>query len=97
MMRYLPVIDRLKHAFSNPRFAKLVHWHSKKHRENDEEIQHPVDETQWKNFNLQYPKFAAESRNIRFALSTEGMNPFSENKTVYNTWPVIPAMYNIPT
>jgi hypothetical protein len=31
------------------------------------------------------------------ALSTEGMNPFGENKTVHNTWPVILMMYNIRT
>jgi hypothetical protein len=38
-----------------------------------------------------------ESRNIRFSLSTDGMNPFGENMTVHSTWPVILAMYNIPT
>jgi hypothetical protein len=32
-----------------------------------------------------------------FNLSTDGMNPFRENKTVHSTWPVILAMYNIPT
>jgi hypothetical protein len=25
------------------------------------------------------------------------MNPFGENRTMHNTWPVILAMYNIPT
>jgi hypothetical protein len=38
-----------------------------------------------------------ESRNIRSALSTDEMNPFGENRTVHNTWPVILTMYNIPT
>jgi hypothetical protein len=32
VMRYLPVIDHLKHVFSNPRDAELVRWHSEKHR-----------------------------------------------------------------
>jgi hypothetical protein len=32
-----------------------------------------------------------------FALSTDGMNPFGENRTVHSTWPVILMMYNIPT
>jgi hypothetical protein len=45
VMWYIPVIDRLKYVFSNPRDAELVYWHSKKHRENDEEIQHPTDGT----------------------------------------------------
>jgi hypothetical protein len=54
-----------------------------------------VDGTQWKFFYLQYPKFGAESRNIRFALSTDEMNPFGENMTVHSIWPVILTMYNI--
>jgi hypothetical protein len=62
VMWYLLVIDHLKHVFSNPRDTELVHWHSKKSRENDEEIQHPTDRTQWNFFDLQYLEFAAESR-----------------------------------
>jgi hypothetical protein len=75
-MWYLPVIDHLKHVFSNPRDTEMVRWHSEKHRQNDEEIRHPADGSQWKKFNLQYPQFGAESRNIRFDLSTDAMNPF---------------------
>jgi hypothetical protein len=97
VMWYFPVIDHLKHVFSNPRDAELVRWHSEKRRENDEEIRHPTDGTQWKFFDLQYLEFSVESRNIRFALSTDGMNPFSENRTVHSTWPVILMMYNFPT
>jgi hypothetical protein len=97
VMWYLPVIDRLKRVFSNPRDAELVCWHSKKHRKNDEDIRHPAAGTQWKIFDLQYPEFLVESRNIRFALSTDGMNPFGENRTVHSTWLVILTMYNIPT
>jgi hypothetical protein len=37
-----------------------------------------------------------ESGNIRFAFSTDGMNPFGENMTVHNTWSVLFVMYNIP-
>jgi hypothetical protein len=70
VMWYLPVNNHLKHVFSNPRDVELVRWHSEKRRENDEEIRHPEDGTQWKIFDVQYPKFATESRNIRFALST---------------------------
>jgi hypothetical protein len=38
VMLYLPVIDHFKHVFSNPRYVKLVRWHSEKRRENDKEI-----------------------------------------------------------
>jgi hypothetical protein len=97
LMWYLPVIDRLKHVFSNPRDVELVRWHSEKHRRNNDEIRHPADGTRWKNFDLQYKLFGSESRNIRFALSTDGMNPFGENRTVHSTWPVILTMYNLLT
>jgi predicted AlkP superfamily pyrophosphatase or phosphodiesterase len=46
VMWYLPVIDHLKHLFSNPRDAELARWHSKKRRKNNEEIRHPADGTQ---------------------------------------------------
>jgi hypothetical protein len=85
VMWYLSVIDHLKRVFSNPRDAELVRWHSEKRRKNNEEIRHPVDGTQWKIFDLQYKPFGSESRNIRFALSTDGMNPFGENRTVHST------------
>jgi hypothetical protein len=38
MMWYLPVIDRLKRVFFNPRDAELVRYHSEKHRKNNEGI-----------------------------------------------------------
>jgi hypothetical protein len=81
-------------VFCNPRDAELVHWHSEKRRKNNEEIQHPADGTRWKKFDLQYKPFGSESRNIRFALGTDGMNPFGENRTMHSTWPIILVMYN---
>jgi hypothetical protein len=97
VMWYLPVIDRLKRVFSNPRDAELVRWHSEKRRKNNKEIRHPADGTQWKNFDLQYKPSGSGSRNIRFAFSTDGINPFGENRTVHNTWPAILTMYNLLT
>jgi hypothetical protein len=85
VMWYLPVIDHLKHVFSNPRDADLVRWYSEKRRKNNEEIRHHADGTQWKKFDLQYKPFGSDSRNIRFALSTDGMNPFGENRTMHGT------------
>jgi hypothetical protein len=84
-MWYLSAIDRLKCVFSNPRDVELVCWHSEKRQKNNEEIRHPIDGTQWKFFDLQYKPFGSESRNIGFALSTDGMNPFGENRVVHNT------------
>jgi uncharacterized Zn finger protein (UPF0148 family) len=82
VMWYLPVIDHLKRVFSNPRNAELARWHSEKRRKNNEEIRHPVDETQWKFFDLQYKPFGLESRNIRFALSTNAQHMASHPRDV---------------
>jgi hypothetical protein len=30
-------------------------------------------------------------------MSTDGMNPFSENRTMHSIWPIILAMYNLLT
>jgi hypothetical protein len=97
VMWYLLVIDHLKCVFSNPRDVKLVRWHSEKRRKNNEEIRHPANGIQWEFFDLQYKPFGSESRNIRFALSTDGMNPFGENRTLHSTWAVILVMYNLLT
>jgi hypothetical protein len=40
--------------------------------------------------------FEKKKRNIRFALSTDGMNPFGERRSMHNTWPVLMTIYNLP-
>jgi hypothetical protein len=62
----------------------------------NEEIRHPTDGTQWKIFDLQYKPFGSQSRNIRLAFSTNGMNPFGKNRIVHSIGPVILTMYNLP-
>ena len=84
-MWYLPVIDRLKRLFSNPREAELMRWHAENRKQNNKQIRHSADASQWKNFDLMYPEFAKETRNVRFALGTDGMNPFGEKRSVHST------------
>jgi hypothetical protein len=77
LMWYLPVIDRLKCMFSNAREAQLLLWHVQRKR--DGKIQHPADGRQWKHFDLRHEEdFSNNPRNIRFGLSTDGMNSFGE-------------------
>ena len=40
--------------------------------------------------------FGVEPRNIRFGLSTDGMNPFGNMSSRHSTWPVTLCMYNLP-
>ena len=41
-------------------------------------LTHPADGEAWKHFDKKYPAFAAESRNIRLGLCTDGFSPFSQ-------------------
>jgi hypothetical protein len=47
----------------------------------DGKIRHPTVGRQWKYFDLTHQKnFFNDPRNIRFGLSTDGMNPFREKE-----------------
>ncbi|XP_052152529.1 uncharacterized protein LOC127770763 [Oryza glaberrima] len=95
VMWYLPVKDRFKWLFSNRDDAELLRWHQEG-RKNDGKIRHLADARQWKNIDALHLEFAKDLRNVRFALSTDGMNPFGDLST-HNTWPVLLTMYNLPT
>ena len=43
-----------------------------------------------------FQTFANDVRNIRFGLSTDGMNPFYEQSSGHSTWPVTLCIYNLP-
>ncbi|XP_066163766.1 uncharacterized protein [Oryza sativa Japonica Group] len=92
VMWYLPVKDRIKHIYSNPRDAELMHWHEEG-RKKDGLIRQPADARQWINFDAQYREFAKDPRNIRFALITDGVNPFGDMSSSHSTWTVLLTMY----
>jgi hypothetical protein len=98
LMWYLPVIDRLHAIFRNPEDAKLMLWHASDERmKGDGKLRHPADGKQWKRFDTKFSKeFGDETRNIRFALSTDGMNAFGDLSSSHSTWSVILTIYNLP-
>jgi hypothetical protein len=96
-MWYLPVVDRLRRIFLNPKEAALMTWWDDEHKVDDDVIAHPTDGTQWQNFDEKHKDFSADPRNVWFGLSTDGMNPFNERNNDHSTWPVFLTMYNIPT
>ena len=48
-------------------------------RKKDAMLRHPADGSQWRKVEREYPDFARDARNLRFGLSTNGMNPFDEH------------------
>nr|GFB96765.1 hypothetical protein [Tanacetum cinerariifolium] len=83
---YLPIIPRLKQLYSNLKNTKLLRWHAED-RKHDGNIRHVADASQRKNIDNHYTKFGAEIRNIRFGLSSDGINPFRNMSSHHSTWP----------
>ena len=65
-------------------------------RVDDGIMRHSTDSEEWKEFDLQYPDFALEPRNVRLRLATDGFNPFENMNNNYSIWPVILIPYNLP-
>ncbi|XP_066337710.1 uncharacterized protein [Miscanthus floridulus] len=95
VMWYAPIIPRLKRLFRNKDHAKLLRWY-KEDRKVDNMLRHPADGSQWRAIDREFSEFANEVRNLRFALSTDGMNPFGQQSTSHSTWPVTLCIYNLP-
>ncbi|XP_074291434.1 uncharacterized protein LOC141618227 [Silene latifolia] len=81
--------------FANKEDAKLLTWH-KTAKANDGKLRHPADGLEWKYIDSKYPEFGKEPRNLRLALSTDGMNPYGNLSSQHSTWPVLLAIYNLP-
>ena len=59
-------------------------------------LRHPADGSQWRNIDRKFKEFGKDARNIRFGLSTDGMNPFGEMSSGHSTWLVTMCIYNLP-
>ncbi|XP_056842958.1 uncharacterized protein LOC108829523 [Raphanus sativus] len=95
VLRYFPVIPRLKRMFRSEEIAKELRWHFT-NKSSDGKLRHPVDSVTWEHMNAKYPSFAAEARNLRLGLSTDGFNPFNMKNSMYSCWPVLLVNYNLP-
>ncbi|XP_060182429.1 uncharacterized protein LOC132612107 [Lycium barbarum] len=72
-----------------------MRWHHE-HTQEDGVMRHPSNSEAWKNFNETHSFFAAEPRNVRLGLCTDGFQPFSQSGRKYSSWPVIVTPYNLP-
>ncbi|XP_056850792.1 uncharacterized protein LOC130500102 [Raphanus sativus] len=94
VLRYFPIIPLLKRMFRSEDMAKDLRWHFS-NKSTDGKSRHPVDSVTWDQMNDKYPSFAAEERNLRLGLSTDGFNPFSMKNVNYSCWPVLLVNYNM--
>lgn len=95
VLRYFPVIPRLKRMFKSDEKAKELIWHFN-HKSQDHKMRHPVDSVAWDTIDHKWPAFAADPRNLRLGLAIDGFNPFGDLSSRYSCWPVILVNYNLP-
>ncbi|CAN6704527.1 unnamed protein product [Malus baccata var. baccata] len=95
VMRYLPLKPRLQRLYMSMHTATDMRWH-KERRVNDDVMRHPADGEAWKEFDRMYPDFAADPRNIRLGLATDGFNPFGVLNQTHSIWPIVVFPYNLP-
>jgi hypothetical protein len=79
--------------FLNPKEVALMTWWDDKRKVGDDEIAHLTGGTQWQRFDDKHKEFSVDPRNVRFGLSTDGINPFNERTSDHSTWTVILTMY----
>jgi hypothetical protein len=89
---YVCIIPLLKRWFPRRKEAQLLCWHKVGRKKENDKLRHPTDAAQWGNINSHFMWFADDSRNV-----TNGMNPFGNQSSTHNTWPVVLSMYNLET
>nr|XP_017227491.1 PREDICTED: uncharacterized protein LOC108203237 [Daucus carota subsp. sativus] len=94
VMWYFPILPRLRRLYASVEDAKNLTWHHDG-RTKYGMFRHPADSPQWKTFDDTYKDFGKEPRNLRLALSTDGMNPHRLQSSSHSTWPVILMIYNL--
>ena len=95
VLRHFPLIPRLKRMFISAKGSEEVQWHKLKRQPVDNELSHPADGDAWKDFDGKHKDFAADARNIRLGLATDGFNPFGMSHS-YSMRPVFVVPYNLP-
>ncbi|KAA0060130.1 hypothetical protein E6C27_scaffold39G00500 [Cucumis melo var. makuwa] len=71
---YFPPIPRFKRLFRSIECAENLTWHASERIE-DGKLRHPADSPAWKLVDFKWPDFGSEPRNLRLALSPDGVNP----------------------
>ncbi|XP_065857963.1 uncharacterized protein [Euphorbia lathyris] len=94
VLRYFPLIPRLKRLYMSSKTASSMRWHMEG-RNKDGKLRHPADALAWKEFDKRFPEFVADPRSVRLGLASDGFNPFRTMSTTYSTWPVVLLPYNL--
>ncbi|KAL0559127.1 hypothetical protein IC582_003717 [Cucumis melo] len=92
---YFPPIPQFKRLFKSIEYAEDLTWHTSERIE-DGKLRHPADSPAWKLVNFKLLDFGSEPRNLRLALSADGVNSHSDMSSKYSFWPIVMVIYSIP-
>jgi hypothetical protein len=100
VLRHFPIIPRLQRMYRSPTISQLLLWHSENRSDReggDTMVRHPCDSKAWRHFHDNIdPNFGEDARNIHFALTADGVNPFKQRQSTWSTWPVTLLNFNLP-
>ena len=95
--KYMSVVTRLHRYFSNSHTSELLQNHWQCSGEHSNEIVTSIHQSPaWHEWYSPSGVFKGEHRSISFALCTDGLNPFSHEKTQYSMWPIFLVPLNMP-
>ena len=86
LLRYFPLRDRLERLYMCEATAKAMRWHGEREYVEEDNMIHISDGEAWKHINNEFPDFAADVRNVRLGLSTDGFNPFGNMNLAYYSY-----------
>ncbi|XP_023736641.1 uncharacterized protein LOC111884567 [Lactuca sativa] len=95
VLRYFPMTPRLRRFYCSRYTHKNMIWHSIG-RSKYGVMRHPVDGESCQKFDVDYPDFLSEPRNVRSGLAADDFNPFGNMCNPHCTWPVVLTTYNLP-
>jgi hypothetical protein len=83
--------------FRSPVISKLLQFHTDHPNTNPRVMKSVAASPAWKHINTDVDNsFGQESRNLRFGMALDGVNPFPHTHTTHSTWPVLMLIYNLP-
>jgi hypothetical protein len=75
VLRYFPIIPRLKRLFVNKETSTNTRWHAEKRVAQKNIMRHPTNGEAWKHFDKEFDWFPNNPRNIKIGIATYGFNP----------------------
>ena len=81
VLRYIPIIPHLQGLFRCKNIAQFMNYHAM-NRIQDDVIWMPANGSSFRYMEEKWPHFKEEPHNLRICLEVDGVNPFSQMKSI---------------